>query len=46
MEDIFERLAKSEFRSKFKLSKKDREYIDAKGLDTIRRHARILLLRG
>ena len=37
--DIFERLAKSEFRSKFKLSDKDTAYIEEKGLDTIRRHA-------
>ena len=35
----FERLAKSEFRSRFKLTAKDREYIAEKGLDTIRRHA-------
>ena len=39
MEDIFQKLAKSEFRSKFKLKSKDIEYIKEKGLDTIRRHA-------
>lgn len=38
-DDIFERLAKSEFRSRFKLSKKDLAYIEEKGLDTIRSHA-------
>lgn len=38
-DDIFERLAKSEFRSRFKLSKKDMAYIEEKGLETIRRHA-------
>lgn len=38
--DLFERLAKSEFRMKFRLSGKDLDYISDKGLDTIRRHAR------
>ena len=32
-------LKKSKFRSKFKLSQKDREYIAAKGLETIKEHA-------
>jgi hypothetical protein len=32
-------LGKSKFRSKFKLSQKDRDYIDTKGLETIRDHA-------
>ena len=36
---LFERLAKSSFRSKFRLSKKDIDYINNKGLDTIRKHA-------
>lgn len=40
MTDIFDRLAKSEFRSKFRLKQKDKEYIAQKGLDTIERHAR------
>ena len=35
----FERLAKSDFRSRFHLSMKDREYIMEKGLPTIRNHA-------
>ena len=38
-DEAFERLAKSEFRSRFKLTAKDRAYIAEKGLDTIRRHA-------
>ena len=38
--DLFDRLSKSAFRSRFHLSQKDRDYISAKGLDTIRRHAR------
>jgi hypothetical protein len=32
-------LAKSKFRSKFKLTPKDRDYIAAKGLETIKAHA-------
>ena len=38
--DLFNKLAKSTFRSRFHLSQKDRDYISAKGLDTIRLHAR------
>ncbi len=38
--DLFNRLAKSRFRSRFHLTLKDREYITAKGLDTIRSHAK------
>ena len=34
-----ESLKKSKFRSKFKLSEKDRQYIQDKGIDTIRKHA-------
>ena len=37
--DLFNRLAQSAFRSKFHLTDKDRQYIAAKGLPTIRRHA-------
>ena len=40
MADIFDRLAKSEFRSKFKLKQKEKDYIAQKGMDTIRQHAR------
>ena len=32
-------LRKSKFRSKFKLSQKDKDYIAAKGLETIKEHA-------
>ena len=38
-DDIFERLARSPFRSRFKLSAKDKAYIAAKGLSVIRAHA-------
>ena len=37
--DLFARLAKSDFRSRFHLTKKDKEYIAEKGFPTIRRHA-------
>ncbi len=37
--DLFNRLAQSAFRSRFHLTDKDRQYIAAKGLPTIRRHA-------
>lgn len=36
---LFERLAKSAFRSRFRLTQKDKSYIVAKGMATIRRHA-------
>ena len=39
IEEAFRRLDRSEFRSSFHLSQKDRSYIAAKGRDTIRRHA-------
>lgn len=38
--ELFDRLAKSSFRSRFHLSQKDRGYISQKGLSTIRSHAR------
>lgn len=36
--DIFDRLAKSKFRSRFKLRAKELEYIKDKGLDMIHSH--------
>lgn len=36
---LFERLAKSAFRSRFRLTQKDKSYIVVKGMATIRRHA-------
>lgn len=38
-DEIFDKLAKSDFRSKFKLKEKDFEYIQKKGIDVIRQHA-------
>ena len=37
--EILNRLSQSKFRSSFKLKQKDIEYINQKGLDTIKRHA-------
>ena len=39
-QDIFERLSKSKFRSSFKLKQKVIDYINQKGLDTIKKDAR------
>ncbi len=39
LDPLFERLAQSAFRSRFRLSPKDRAYIATHGLDTIARHA-------
>lgn len=39
-DDLFQRLAKSKFRSKFHLKDKEKSYILEKGLDTIESHAR------
>jgi hypothetical protein len=38
--EILNKLSQSAFRSKFKLKKKDIDYINQKGLETIRIHAR------
>lgn len=37
--DLFERLSKSHFRSRFHLSAKDKAYIEQKGMAVIRHHA-------
>lgn len=37
---LFERLDRSKFRSSFHLKQKDMDYINEKGLTTIRQHAR------
>lgn len=44
-QDIFEQLAKSAFRSRFRLSERDRAYIAQKGLEVIRRHAEDFVAR-
>ncbi len=39
-DDILNRLGKSDFRAKFRLKPKELEYIEQKGIETIRSHAR------
>lgn len=39
LDQLFERLSHSKFRSSFHLNKKDKEYIAKKGMLTIRKHA-------
>ena len=39
IDEALEKLGKSEFRSRFFLSKKDKEYIIENGMETIRNHA-------
>ena len=42
---LFERLRRSEFRSRFRLSDADRKYVAEKGMDTIRAHARDIVAK-
>ena len=39
IDDVLKRLARSSFRSQFKLDEKDLEYISVRGFDTIKKHA-------
>ena len=39
-QQALEKLKKSKFRASFQLKEKDRKYIEEKGMDTIRSHAR------
>ncbi|GFO84035.1 MULTISPECIES: DUF4186 domain-containing protein [Anaerostipes] len=39
MEQLFERLGRSKFRSRFHLGEKDRKYVREKGMNQIRSHA-------
>lgn len=38
--EIFDRLSKSEFRKKFKLNSKDKKYLEEKGFEIIKSHAK------
>ena len=38
-DEAFARLARSRFRSRFRLTAEERQYVAEKGMDTIRRHA-------
>ncbi|MBQ8913344.1 MAG: DUF4186 domain-containing protein [Lachnospiraceae bacterium] len=42
-EDLFERLSRSKFRSRFHLKDKDKQYVTDKGIETIREHAEDLI---
>ncbi|MGN0362511.1 MAG: ATP-dependent RecD-like DNA helicase [Bilifractor sp.] len=44
-EDLWVRLSRSNFRSKFHLKEKDKEYVKKKGIDTIRSHAQDFVAR-
>ena len=44
VEEALVRLSKSKFRSSFHLSKKDKEYVLEKGVDTVREHARDIVM--
>ena len=44
-EELFERLQRSKFRSKFHLSAKDREYVAARSPEVMAAHARDLIAR-
>ena len=39
IEQALDKLERSKFRSSFHLTKKDRQYLDEKGMETVRRHA-------
>ena len=40
LDSVFARLAGSPFRAKFRLGPKDRAYLESRGIDTVRDHAR------
>jgi hypothetical protein len=40
LDSVFDKLSQSPFRAKFRLGDKDRAYLDDKGIDVIRDHAR------
>lgn len=40
LDDVFDRLSRSDFRRRFRLGPKERGYLAERGLDTVRTHAR------
>ena len=40
LDDVFERLARSEFRRRFRLGRVERDYLERKGLETVMEHGR------
>lgn len=45
LDEVFERLARSSFRSRFRLGPAERAYLEAKGLETMLAHARDFIER-
>lgn len=45
LNDLFERLGRSAFRQRFRLAARDRDYLEAKGMDTVLSHARDFIAR-
>ncbi len=43
IDQALEKLRRSDFRARFKLSEKDKAYIREKGIDTVRRHAQEII---
>ncbi len=43
VDEALEKLRRSDFRARFRLSDKDRAYVKEKGLETIRRHAQEII---
>ena len=41
--DIFKRLSRSEFRSRFHLSEEDKDYVEKQGMDVLRSHAKEII---
>ena len=45
LDTVFEKLARSSFRAKFRLNAKDRAYLEQRGIGVVREHARDLIAR-
>src|SRR4051794_23628986 len=43
LDDVFVRLARSAFRQRFKLSRREREFMRARGKETVLAHARVFI---
>ncbi len=45
LDDLFERLGRSAFRQRFRLATRDRDYLEAKGMEAVLSHARDFIAR-
>jgi hypothetical protein len=45
LDSVFSKLTRSPFRAKFRLGPKDRAYLDERGIEVVRRHARDLIAK-